>query len=422
MVKKKIRKLTPEFLINGYHFLWSFLGGLFYGFPGKKLTVIGVTGTNGKSTTVKLITEILKKSGKKVAVISSIELEVAGEKRENLMKMTMPGRGFIQKFLREAAKKECDAAVLEVTSEGIRQYRHKFLDFDVAIITNLAPEHIESHGSFENYKKAKGKFFKEVDRVHILNFDDEHVNYFNGFKANKKYGYGFKKTGEFDEKIEGKNLKANSEEVSFQVEGQSFRLPIPGEFNAYNGLAALSLAREMKIDSEVVREAFESIQGIPGRMEKVIDDGFTVFVDYAFTPNALDKVYTSIAEKMNPEKLIVVLGACGGGRDKWKRPVLGKIAAKFADEVIVTNEDPYDEDPEEIIRQVAKGAEEKARKITSRREAINKALSLAEDGDVVVITGKGSESWIQVKNGKKIPWDDREVVREEYKKIYVNQG
>lgn len=417
MVKKIIKKIIPGFIIDIYHFLWSFFSAVIYGFPGDKIKVIGITGTNGKSTTVKLISDILKKDGKRVATISSINFEIAGKERENLMKMTMPGRGFIQKFLKEAVEKECDFLVMEVTSEGIEQSRHRFIDFDVAVITNLAPEHIESHGGFENYKKAKGKFFKETNKAHVLNVDDEHVDYFKKFSAERKYGYGFE--GDFDDLMEVKasELKTEAEGLSFEVDGERFNLSLLGEFNAYNGLAAICVAREMNVDSENIKKAFRDVSGIPGRMEKVIEEDFTVFVDYAFTPNALNKVYKSITEKMSPNNLITVLGSCGGGRDKWKRPVLGEIAAEFGDRIIVTNEDPYDEDPMEIIDQVARGAGEKAEKILDRREAIKEALISAKRGDVVIITGKGSESWIQVKNGEKIPWDDREVVREEYQKI-----
>ncbi len=409
--------------MKAYHFSWAFFSAVATGFPGKEIKVIGITGTNGKSTTVKLITEILKASGRSVASTSSIDFEIAGEKRKNLMKITMPGRGFINKFLREAVEKNCDVAVLEVTSEGIEQFRHKFLDFNVAVITNLAPEHIESHGGFENYKNAKGKFFEEAQDVHVLNFDDEHVGFFNSFKAGKKYGYGLEKEGDldFDELLKPTSFEVDSEKVTFELDGESFKLKMPGKFNIYNALAALAVSREMKVEDKVVREAFSKIKGIPGRMEKVINQDFTVFVDYAFTPNALEKVYFSVKEKMNPKKMIVVLGACGGGRDKWKRPVLGKIADRFADEIIVTNEDPYDENPQEIIEQVAEGIKGEAKKILDRREAINKAIGLAHKGDAVIITGKGSESWIQVKNGEKIPWDDRKVVREEYKKYKKNE-
>lgn len=169
------------------------------------------------------------------------------------------------------------------------------------------------------------------------------------------------------------------------------------------------------INLETCKKALEKVEEIPGRMELVISEPFKVFVDYAFTPNALEKVYQTLKPKNG--KMIAVLGSCGGGRDKWKRPVLGKIAAKYSNQVIITDEDPYDEDPIEIINQVAKGAGDKAVKILDRREAIRKALKLAQSGDVVVITGKGCEPWICVAKGKKIPWDDRKVVREEFQKL-----
>lgn len=417
--KKKIRKIIPDFVISFYHLLWSFLGAIIYRFPGKEIKVIGITGTNGKSTTVKLVTQILKESGKRVAVVSSIDFEIDGEKRKNMMKMTMPGRGFIHKFLREAVDKGCDVAVLEVTSEGVAQHRHRFISFNVAAITNLSPEHIESHGGFENYKRAKGKFFKEVKKTHVLNFDDEYFDYFASFDCKDRYGYGFENQPEgLDLSFKGDNFKISADEISFTVDKEEFSLKLPGKFNAYNGLAAIAIAKRLGIETKEIKKALKKVTGIPGRMEKVIDEEFTVFVDYAFTPNALKQVYSSIEEKMNPNRLIAVLGACGGGRDKWKRPVLGEIAADFAQKVIVTNEDPYDEDPLEIIDQVASGTKGKAQKIIDRREAIGSALSEAKEGDVVIVTGKGSESWIQVKNGKKIPWDDREVIKEEYNKIY----
>jgi UDP-N-acetylmuramoyl-L-alanyl-D-glutamate--2,6-diaminopimelate ligase len=200
-------------------------------------------------------------------------------------------------------------------------------------------------------------------------------------------------------------------------------LKIPGQFNLYNALAAISVATSQGIDKNFAIKVLEEFKGVPGRMEEVISKPFKVIVDYAFTPNALEKVYQTLRNtryRIPNTKLICVLGACGGGRDKWKRPVLGKLAAEYCDEVIVTNEDPYDEDPWQIIEQVASGTKGKARKILDRREAIKEALKLAKEGDIVVITGKGCEPSIVIR-GKKIPWDDRKTVREEFQKISVNQ-
>ncbi len=417
MVKKIIKKITPQFLIKGYHYIWALASAIYYRFPSKKIKVIGVTGTNGKSTTVKLISKILKEADKKVGVVSSIEFELNGKREKNTLKMTMPGRGFLQKFLRKAVDQNCEVVVLEVTSEGIKQYRHKFIDFDIALITNLAPEHIESHGSFEAYKRAKGKLFLEAKKVHVLNNDDQYCDYFNSFAAEKKHGYGLKNNSNFQNFTQGKGIELKKEGIEFTVKKTDFKINLLGEFNVYNALAAIAVGREMGISLKTASKALRKVKTVPGRMEKVIEKPFKVYLDYAFTPNALKQVYKNLIDKENPPKLIAVLGACGGGRDKWKRPVLGKLADEFADEVIITNEDPYDEDPKQIIEEVAQEVRN-PKKILDRREAINKALQIAKEGDVVVITGKGSESWIQMAKGKKIPWSEKEVINEEFQKIY----
>jgi len=399
-IKSLIKKILPSFLISFYHFLLAFFGALIYRFPSKKLKLIGVTGTNGKTTTTEMIVEIFEKTGKKIALLNSIRFKI-GEKEEiNKLRMTMPGRFFIQRFLKKAVKKGCQFAILEVTSEGIKQHRHRFLDFKVAVFTNLAPEHIEAHGSFEKYREAKGKFFKATKEIHVINAEDENSDYFLKFPAKRKITYGLKKG-------------------DINLENTKIKLKLPGEFNLYNALAAISVAISQGIDKDFAIKVLEEFRGVPGRMEEVISKPFKVIVDYAFTPNALEKVYfTLLNEKIRANsQLICILGACGGGRDKWKRPVLGEIAARYCDKVIVTNEDPYNEDPWQIIEQVASGTKGKAKKILDRREAIRTALKLAKEGDIVVITGKGCEPSICVK-GKKIPWDDREVVKEEFKNLY----
>jgi UDP-N-acetylmuramoyl-L-alanyl-D-glutamate--2,6-diaminopimelate ligase len=403
-IKGLIKKFIPSFILSWYHWKLAFLGAVLYRFPSKKLKAIGITGTNGKSTTAEMIAKILEAVGYKVALLSSIRFKIGEKEWPNTLKMTMPGRFKIQKFLREAVKVGCQYAVLEATSEGILQHRHRFIDFEAAVFTNLTAEHIEAHGGFENYKKAKGKLFQAAKNIHIVNLDDENADYFLKFPANKKYTYGLNEGN-----VNNKNLQ--------------LRLSLMGDFNIYNALAAICVGMSQGISLEVCKSAVEKIKGIPGRMEMVISEPFKVFVDYAFTPNALEKVYQTLATsyKLKAKKLICVLGACGGGRDKWKRPVLGRLAARYCDEVIITNEDPYDENPMEIIEQVAQGAAGKAKKILDRREAIREALKLAKLGDVVIITGKGCEPWICVARGKKIPWDDRQVIREEMKRIKFNK-
>ena len=450
-MKELVKKILPPFLLSFYHFILAFLGAIIYRFPSRSLKVIGVTGTNGKTTVTEMIAKILEEGGYKVALANSIRFKIGEKVNLNMLKMTMPGRLRIQKFLREAVNSGCQYAVLEVTSEGIKQHRHRFIHFEAAVFTNLSPEHIEAHGGFENYQKAKGKLFQVCKNIHIINLDDKNADYFLKFPAKKKYLYKFKiqnskvksqkpspvSQGEvgfaeqssshalrFTRADEAKPQRPSKVkiinqklEVLEEVEIPAINLKLLGEFNISNALAAICVGLSQGINLDICKKAVEEIEGIPGRMEEVISQPFKVIVDYAFTPNALEKVYQTIKNS----GLICVLGACGGGRDKWKRPVLGEIAAKYCDKVIVTNEDPYDENPMEIIEQVAAGAEGKAEKILDRREAIRKSLQVAKPGDTVIITGKGCEPWICLEGGKKIPWDDRQIVREEFKNLTGHQ-
>jgi UDP-N-acetylmuramoyl-L-alanyl-D-glutamate--2,6-diaminopimelate ligase len=388
VIKNLIKKFIPPFLLDWYHLSLSLLGAILYRFPSRKIKVIGVTGTNGKSTVVYLTTKILEEAGFKVASLSSIKFKIGDKEWQNTLKMTMPGRMKLQKFLHQAVKENCQYAVLEVTSEGIKQHRQRFVDFDVAVFTNLTPEHIESHGSFEKYKEAKGKLFRACKNIHIINIDDPAAEYFLQFPAARK--------------------------ITYQKLEEQFLIKLLGEFNLYNASAAIQVGLSQGIDLATCQRALENIESIPGRMEVVIKEPFRVIVDYAHTPDSLEKVYQAV-----PSRKICVLGACGGGRDKWKRPELGKIAQKYCDEIILTNEDPYNENPQHILNQIESGFSQipnskfqipKYEKILDRKEAIRRALSLARPGDAVIITGKGSEPWMCIAGGKKIPWDEKGIV------------
>jgi UDP-N-acetylmuramoyl-L-alanyl-D-glutamate--2,6-diaminopimelate ligase len=397
--KKTAKKFIPKFLLRFYHFKLALLGAVIFGFPGKskKMKIIGVTGTSGKSTTVDFITRILEEAGNKVASVSSIRFKVGEKEWENKYKMTMPGRFVIQKLLSQAKKADCKYVILEVTSEGIRQFRHKFINFDTAIFTNLTPEHIESHGGFENYKNEKLKLFKATKNIHVINADDENSKDFLNIPAKQKITFSFK---------DAKNIDTKNG-ISFEFNNQKFNLNLSGEFNIYNALSAICTAKAYGISLEVCKKALEKAKGISGRMEVVAESPIKIIVDYAHTPAQLEAVYKTFKD----ESLICVLGSCGGGRDKWKRPVLGEIAQKYCKEIIITNEDPYDENPMEIIDQVAKTAGSKAKRISDRKEAIETSIKSAKPGDVVVITGKGSEPWMCLANGKKIPWSDRQIAK-----------
>lgn len=409
-IKQLVKKYTPHFLLDFYYWLWALTGAVVFAFPSKKLIVIGVTGTSGKSTTVDFITKILEENNEKVASLSSIRFKINDKEWKNQLKMTMPGRFVIQQFLRQAVRANCKYALLEITSEGIKQFRHKFINIDTAVFTNLSPEHIESHGGFENYRSEKLKLFKSVKNVHIVNADDSNSKYFLDTPAKKIITFGLE-TGDFNEK------------------NTNVTLNILGDFNRYNALAAIAVAKNYGISLDICQKALEKVTGIPGRME-IVSKNPLVVVDYAHTPDQLEKVYKTFSSENS--KLICVLGSCGGGRDKWKRPVLGKIASRYCKEIIITDEDPYDEDPLEIMEQVAGGIVPMASSsrilgeigknhqhhiVLDRKEAIKKALELAKPQDTVIITGKGSEVLMCLANGKKIPWSDSQIVKDALKGV-----
>ncbi|MBZ9572659.1 UDP-N-acetylmuramoyl-L-alanyl-D-glutamate--2,6-diaminopimelate ligase [Patescibacteria group bacterium] len=433
--KNFLEKFIPSSLLNWYHFLLAFLGAFFYGLPSQKLKIIGITGTGGKSTVVEFCHQILKEAGKKVASISSISFKIREKEWRNELKMTMPGRLKLQRFLRQAINAGCEYVILEVTSEGILQHRQRFVDFNTVVFTNLVPEHVERHGSFEKYREAKGRLFEQTKKIHILNLNDENTEYFLKFEAEKKIGFttlgGRTSSKSLTSVIEAKNIQEGPAGISFIVQNTKFNLNLLGKFNTPNALAAICVGLSQGIDLATCQRALEKIKVIPGRMEIVIGEPFKVIVDYAHTPDSLEQVYKTIQNskfKIPNSRLICVLGATGGGRDKWKRPKMGGIAAKYCNEVIITNEDPYDENPLQIINEIEQGILKLKtqnsklktfQKILDRREAIKKALSFAKPNNVVVITGKGSESWMCVAKGKKIPWDDREVVREQLHELKI---
>ena len=398
--RKSIPKPVFEFFQPAYHLTLAYLAALVYGFPSRKIKVIGVTGTKGKSSTVYFLSRIFEGVGYKTAAISTIQFKIAEKEWPNSLKMTMPGRFAIQSFLAKAVKTGCQFVVLEVSSQGVLQNRHRFINFDTAVFTKLAPEHIEAHGSFENYKKYKLKFFQYVKNNHVINKDDKYFQEFYNIVAKNKITYS---VGDY----------------------RSLKLKLWGDFNISNATAAIKTAEIYGIDAEKSEKILEDIESLPGRME-LIEEGqkFKVIVDYAHTPDSMEAVYESLKPKLaGNSKLICIFGATGGGRDKWKRPEYGKIAEKYCDEIILTNEDPYDENPEEILEQIETGfsqvkkVKSNVQKIINRKEAIKKGIDLAKEGDIVIITGKGSESTMMIANGQKIHFDDRQTTREILKSL-----
>lgn len=429
-MKRFLRAFAPQWTVTLYHTLLAVSGAWWYGYPSRKMLVIGVTGTTGKSTVVEFLASIFKEAGQKVGIASTIRFQVAGETWLNNLKMTMPGRWQLQRLLHRMVHAKCSVAIIETTSEGIKQRRHLGIDYDCAVFTNLMPEHIESHGSFEAYREAKGKLFarlarthrkKNIPKVSVINMDSPDARYFLQFNADHKVGYRVSTDTTLDQAqlvLRAGEVTTTGKESHFVVNGSEYIVHLPGEYNVVNALAAITVALEYSVPVAAIQSGVAAVTSVPGRFEIVAEEPFRVVVDYAFVPEALHAVYKAV-RALHPHRIIAVLGAAGGGRDKWKRPALGKIAAQFADVVIITNEDPYDEEPSSIIRQVADGAAEAGKKegetlysILDRKEAIRKALSLARPHDLVLITGKGSEQSMVVKGGKKIPWNDQATVRE----------
>lgn len=412
-----------------YHWKLAMLGAIIYGFPSRAMMVIAVTGTKGKSTTVYMISKIFEEQGLPVAAVGSLGFKIKERIWPNTLKMTLPGRMKLQKFLYRAKKAGVRYVVLEATSEGIVQNRLAGVKIDCAVYINLHREHLESHGSFENYMAAKQKLFLKVRGIHVLNIDDPYFEKFANFPAKQKITYG----------------KSGGTITQLQPPIPRLRLQLLGDFNTFNALAALAVAKAYNLDMEKAVTSLNSIKSVSGRMEIIhAPRGFNVVVDYAHTRDSLELVYKTLKSQLQSEeveplnKLICVLGAAGGGRDRWKRPEFGKIAAGYCDEVILTNEDPYDENPLAIIEEIEKGfssisnfsrtialgelrgkqfpiSNEKRRqpnyqKILDRKEAIRTALSSAKSGDIVIITGKGSETSMAVAGGKKITWSDKGIV------------
>jgi UDP-N-acetylmuramoyl-L-alanyl-D-glutamate--2,6-diaminopimelate ligase len=420
-----IKRLLPASLLSRirppYHFLLSYLGSVIYGQPSRRLMVIAVTGTKGKSTVTELITAILEADGKKVASLSTIQFKIGSDVRRNLYKMTLPGRFFLQKFLREAADAGCTHAVVEMTSEGAKQFRHRFVELDALVFTNLSPEHIESHGSFEKYKEAKLSIAAQLahsskqPRYIVANTDNPHGIDFLNIPVEEKLPFGLSSLKLYTLHKDGISLifQEGDEEITLRV-------PLVGLFNVYNVLAATTLTRALGVSFPTIEQAMRTLAPIKGRVEhffspKSAEKHVTAIVDYAHTPDSLEQLYKAFKDVPK----ICILGNTGGGRDTWKRPEMAAIAERYCERIILTNEDPYDEDPRAIVEQMANGISDQSKYeiIMDRRLAIETAIKEAPEGSYVLITGKGTDPYIMGPHNTKEPWSDAQIVKEELAKL-----
>jgi len=426
MKKLKLKRFAPEFAKSAYHKVRAFGAASMHRFPAEDMIIIGITGTKGKTSTANYIWSVLTAGGYTAGLISTALFRIGTEETANTYHMTMPDPFLIQKKLNEMRKRGVSIAVVEMTSEGMKQFRHLGIPVDIAVFTNLTPEHLASHkGSFEVYKKAKAPLFlaldhkvrtlmgKPVPRTIIANSDSEHAAYYLGFAADKKITFGL-----LSGDIRAADIVTEKNGTMFTVAKEQFRLSIPGAFNVYNALPACAVGTILGIASEKIAEGLRSLKVIPGRME-TIEEGqdFIVVVDYAHEPASLGALITAAeALKDADGKVILLTGIIGGGRES--RIPLVRVAAKRADYLVITNEDPYDEDPKHLIETLAEAAMEEGKQLETdlftaldRRDGIRKALSLAHRGDIVLISGKGAEHTMMTKRGAE-PWNEREIVRE----------
>ncbi len=389
----------------------------FYGKPSQHLKLIGVTGTNGKTTTTTLLFDLFMKLGYKSALISTIENKIGNTIIPSTH--TTPDAISLNQLLAKAVQENCEYAFMEVSSHSVHQKRIAGLHFTVAAFTNLSHDHLDYHNTFQDYLYAKKQFFDEADHdtIAIINADDRNGEIMVQNSQAKIKKYSLRQLADYKAKIKEKRIDG----MLLDFNGKEFWLPLSGEFNAYNALLVFAVANEMNLDESETLQTLSNISKVKGRFEVLVTPSpLYVIVDYAHTPDALENILKNLNSlKQSNQKLITVFG-CGGNRDKEKRPIMGKIAAQYSDEVIITSDNPRNEDPQSIIEDIEKGLEEKDFQKTismaDRKQAIKLAIQKAQTEDLICIAGKGHETYQEI-NGVKHDFDDIRVAKEMAEKL-----
>lgn len=400
-------KWVIQRLKNIWHLFRSLFWIAYYGYPARKMTVIGITGTDGKTTTATIVYEILKAAGFRSGLITTLGAKYANNKNEEIeletgLHVTTPAAKEIQRIIRQMVNDGVTHLIIEATAHGLDQHRLLGTNIKIGVLTNLSHEHLDDFVTMERYARAKLKLFKGT-RYAVLNQDDEYFSLFRSTIINAG-----------DTKI-----------ISYEranISDDDISKFLRGEYNRYNIAAAQAIARIMNIDDAVTYKILKEFKGIRGRLEEIREEGLRIFVDFAHTPNGLRNVLT-LLKRETAGRLIVVFG-CTGERDRTKRPIMGKIASAIADIVIVTSDDTRNESQDEIASQIISGIDDKNEKMKAgaliiendRRIAIRKALEMAKTDDIVLVAGKGHEKSINL-GGREYPWSDAEIVREEMKEI-----
>lgn len=425
-LKDWLRPLLPAWAIDWSHALRAVVAAIWYRFPARGMTVIAVTGTNGKTTTANMIAQILQAAGEQVAMLSTVNFRLAGKSWFNETKMTTISPFALQQFIAQAKGSGARFLVLETTSHAIGQHRIWGIPIDMAVLTNVTHDHLDYHGTLEQYRATKARLFK-VARFAVINRDDRSAQYFERTARGTKLSYGVLSRADVMARKLFQEPRSTMFTLISPIGQVVIDLPVPGLFNVSNALAAIAAVIPYGVPLQTVKQALDRFEPVPGRMEVIrMGQPFTVVIDYAHTPDAFEKIYGAITKAVKG-RIIHVFGATGD-RDKTKRPILGALAGRNADIVIVTDEDPYHEDPAVIIDQVAAGVARGAPKtrpkvlgenffkVLDRHQAVKQALSMAKRNDLVLLTGKGHER-VMVVGATKLPYREQEVVRQALRKL-----
>lgn len=427
-----LKKLIPRSLLNLRHKFTAMRATKYYGYPSKHLKVIGVTGTDGKTSTSTMLYEILKAAGKKVGLITTISAKVGEKEYPTGFHVTTPEPFELQKFLKEMVDEGMEYVVLETTSHSLDQCRVYGIEYHAAVFTNVTHEHLDYHKNYHNYLMTKAKLLDQLDKdgVAVLNHDDNSFEELEPIALDKAYKtltYGL--TEESDIFATDINEEVGKTEFTVNFRGEEFKLTLhlPGKYNVYNSLAAIGTALQMGISRQDVHDGLENVTGIEGRWEVLMKEPFKVVIDFAHTPNALLNVLKFAQEDNSKGRLIVVFGAAGQ-RDYKKRPLMGEAAGTYADLTILTAEDPRGESVEKINTEIAQGMEKFNKvkdkdyfSIPDRTEAIEFAIKNAKDGDTVIITGKGHEKSLNLDGKEELPWSDMAVAEKVVREILFDK-
>lgn len=403
----------------------AYLAAAWYGFPARRLRVIGVTGTDGKTTTVTLLSSILEAAGYRVGMVGSVSAVICGQEQDTGFHTTTPDAIEMQRYLAEMVAAEAQYAILESTSHGLAQHRVTACEYDAAVVTNITHEHLDHHGSFEAYREAKAKLFhhlgaaidKGVPKVAVLNADDPSYGYLRAIPADVQLSYGLDAPAD----VTASDIRFGSSGSAFvahtPVGSLEIQSRLVGRFNVYNMLAAIATAISQQVSVEAIQAGISSMQGVKGRMDPIdMGQDFMMLIDFAHTPNALEKALETV-RTLTDGQVIVVFG-CAGLRDVEKRCLMGEVAGRLADRTIMTAEDPRTESLEAILDQMAEGCHRAGGKLNKdyfrvpdRQAAIQAAVDMAQPGDVVVATGKGHEQSMCF-GTVEYPWSDHEAARQ----------